>query len=123
MEVTDPDLSPDDGATPGAATEEALGELHAAVANALTSVIRDGMPMLDKEGEEVRVPASAAHIGAAIAFLKNNNITASPSRNKDLAALKSTLAGKRKRKELNPRALDEAQETFERMQGSNGLMQ
>lgn len=107
-----------------AATEEALGELHKAVAVTLTDVIANGIPVHNKDGEEVdRAPASAAHIGAAIAFLKNNNITASPTRNKDLAALKQTLANQRKKKALPPAALEEATAVFEAMQGQNGMMQ
>jgi hypothetical protein len=108
-EQIEPDLSPEHA--PGAATEEAMGELHGTVARVLTSHLSD-------PGE---AGLSAAMVGAAITFLKNNNITASPSKNKDLAALKATLGSKRQRKELKPRDLQQAAEEFERMQGANGM--
>jgi hypothetical protein len=119
-EHDDPDLTLP---TAGTATEEELGTLHGTIARTLTDVCAGGAVVLDAEGEPVRVTAPAAYIGAAIAFLKNNNITASPTKNKDLAALKDTLAKKRQRKELTGRTLKEAGDEFERMQGSNGLMQ
>ena len=122
QEVDEPDLTPVSPA--GAATEEDLGGLHAGVCRALTEVVTEGVPIVDKDGEVVgKAPAPAAYLGAAIAFLKNNNITASPSKNKDLAALKEALGKKRQRKELKPRDLQAAADEFERMQGSNGLMQ
>lgn len=120
-EATDPDLTPEGIAS--AASEEQLGNLHAVVAQALTTVIAEGQPIVDKEGNVIKVPASAAHIGAAIAFLKNNNITASPTKNKDLAALRQTLNKKRARRELSKPDLDEAAAAFAAMQGQNGMMQ
>lgn len=92
------------------ASESALGELHAAVAGALTNVIQ----ATDKEtGVSL---CTAAHLGAAIAFLKNNNITADPDTNKGLTALrdaiqrkrldaKSSMAGKQRAAEDLERAL------------------
>lgn len=53
-----------------AATDKALGELHAAVARALVRAI-DGYT--DADGN--RINPTAAELGAAITFLKNNNIT------------------------------------------------
>lgn len=121
MEIEDPDLTA--SAIPGAATEEDLGELHGAIARTLTTVCSEGAVVLDKEGNAMRVTAPAVYIGAAIAFLKNNNITASPSKNKDLAALKDTLGKRRQRKEITRKGLDEATAEFEAMQGKTGLMQ
>lgn len=70
------------------ASESALGELHAAVANALIGVI--------DAKDEAGVPlCTAAHLGAAIAFLKNNNITADPDTNKGLTDLRDALQRKR----------------------------
>lgn len=70
------------------ASEGVLGELHAAVAAALVNVIEaedaNGIPI-----------CTAAHLGAAITFLKNNNITADPDTNAGLAALRETLKNKR----------------------------
>lgn len=105
-EQTDPDLT--SRVATGAATEEVMGTLHGTVARVLTAAI---------SSEDV----NAALLGAAITFLKNNNITASPSNNKDLAALKTELGKKRQRKELTSRSLKEAADTFEQMQGANGM--
>lgn len=68
-----------------AADENALGELHSAVANVLTKAL-EGTTLpgaVDPESgekleEDIFHPPSAAHITAAIQFLKNNNITARP---------------------------------------------
>lgn len=120
IEQTEPDL---DRPANGAASEEALGVLHAAVANTLTDVIANGQVVTDKEGEAMRISPNPAYVGAAIAFLKNNNITASPSKNKDLAALRDTLASKRKRGDLKKPALEEAAAAFDAMQGHNGMFQ
>lgn len=66
-----------------AASEDALGELHATVAKVLTSAI---------QGDEV----TAATLSVAVAFLKNNNITADASHNAELAELTAALAARRK---------------------------
>lgn len=65
------------------ASETALGQLHAAVANVLT---------MQLASEDV----SAATISAAITFLKNNNITADAEGNAELSTLAARLAEKRK---------------------------
>lgn len=70
------------------ATEAQLAELHAAVAGALTAVVKEEAP-------------SAAHIMAAISFLKNNNITADAETNSDLKALGEALKEKRARNKMN----------------------
>jgi hypothetical protein len=63
-----------------AASDKDLGTLHSVVAR----VLKDQL-----EGEP-----TAAVLGAAITFLKNNNITAT-SENEELSALKDELAKKR----------------------------
>lgn len=71
------------------ASEAALGDLHAAVAVALKNAI-------DATGDDGKpIVASAAHLAAAITFLKNNSITADPATNGALDDLKKTLADKR----------------------------
>lgn len=60
-----------------AASDAILKELHEAVAQELLAIVRNGVPVYDKEGEEVGTrKATAAELGAAISFLKNNSITA-----------------------------------------------
>ncbi len=66
-----------------AASDKALGELHSTVATVLTAAISADEP-------------SAAMIAAAITFLKNNNITASPTDNAELAELNKKLAERRR---------------------------
>lgn len=66
------------------ATEDKLGILHGIVAEYLTLKLASGK-------------ATAAEVGAAITYLKNNSITADPATNAALANLKGTLAN-RKRK-------------------------
>lgn len=100
------------------ATEAALAELHGAVAVALTGAVA-GTVM---EGGHV-APASAAHIMAAITFLKNNNITADAASNADLAALAATLSKTRQsaKGRMSKTTLDEVAERLDRELG--GLMQ
>lgn len=76
-----------------AASDDALQGLHAAVATALTGAIAGAT---DEEGNSI--PPSAAHLAAAITFLKNNNITADANTNKGLTELKDALAARRKKK-------------------------
>jgi hypothetical protein len=92
-----------------AASDLQLGELHGLVARSLTARL---------EGGEF----TAAELGAAISFLKNNNITADASDNAELKELSATLAARR-RKKLPQAALDEASRVFEELQGQNGLIQ
>ena len=101
------------------ASETALGELHGAVAVALTEIVQG---IRDENGR--LIPAGAAHIAAAIAFLKNNNITADASSNAELDELTRTLKERRARGKgrLN---LTEAVEQLERDLGgqADGLLQ
>ncbi|WP_425486139.1 hypothetical protein [Achromobacter deleyi] len=82
------------------ATVEALSELHGVVARELTRRIN---------ADE----ASAADIGAAIKFLKDNNITASVEDNDQMRSLKDKLAereAKRGKLKLVPQAPPELTE-------------
>lgn len=92
-----------------AASESKLGALHEAVADALTEQVK-GYEEETEEGTKLVRP-SPALLGAAIAFLKNNNITADAEDNAALRDLSQALQAKRKRK-LPQAALDEAAETF-----------
>lgn len=69
-----------------AATEDALGELHAALAEVLTNLVR---------GEAV----SASHLAVAAKFLKDNNITCDPGTSDALDGLRAALE---KRKGVKP---------------------
>lgn len=95
-----------------AASDKDLGELHSAVAVALKNVITNGVPT-----ENGTAPAPPAYLGAAIAFLKNNNITADLTKNEDLQDLQNALNKRRSR--LTPEALQDAAREFA---ASNGDM-
>lgn len=59
------------------ATADLMDMLHALTAEKLASIIRDGVPVYDREGNETgAMPAPASYIAAAIKFLKDNDITA-----------------------------------------------
>jgi hypothetical protein len=99
----------DDGVGPiaipeGAATESALGSLHGIVAEYLKLKLASGK-------------ATAAEVGAAITFLKNNSITADPTKNKELAELAQTLANRKRRGGLTPAEARNATDSFDRMMG------
>lgn len=69
------------------ASVDALADLHGAIASELTRRI--------KENE-----ASAADIGAAIKFLKDNSITADVENNEQLQSLRDKLEEKARRRRL-----------------------
>lgn len=83
----------------GKATDDDLAELHSAVARSLTDAVR-GAEILHDDGRIEKQPASAAHLAAAITFLKNNNITSDPATNQDLADLNRALTEKRRKSKL-----------------------
>jgi hypothetical protein len=95
-----------------AATEDALGELHATVARVLTSAIAT-------QGEEV----TAATLSVAVTFLKNNNITADPSSNAELAELTAALAARRKDGKGKLKEMQMAEEQFHRSVDMPGSLQ
>lgn len=99
-----------------AADNDTLQGLHAAVAKALADAIS---PTTNEEG--MVLPASAAHLSVAIAFLKNNNITASANTNKELADLSEALAARRRKKEVPKLALVEAEEALAKSLGYGGM--
>lgn len=97
-----------------AASEKKLGDLHEAVADALTEQVKGYTHTeLNREGDEVEieVKASPALLSAAIAFLKNNNITADVEDNAAMRQLSEALAARRKKK-IPQVQLDAAAEEF-----------
>lgn len=110
------------------ASDADLGDLHALVALVLGSKLK--APLYDGEGNAIpgteHCGATAAEISVAVAFLKNNNITADPETNKGLDDLRKKLqenraAGKRT---LTKKTIDEAAAQFERDLGDlSGMMQ
>lgn len=98
------------------ASEQELAALHGAVARKLAEIIRG------PEDPEA-APAPAAYFAAALAMLKQNNITADASKNEELDDLSRALQEKRKQNKgkLSDRNLDEARAQLERDLG--GFMQ
>lgn len=58
------------------ATSDLMDQLHQLTAATLADLIKNGVKTVNKDGEEVTVPVSAAYIAAAIKFLKDNDVTA-----------------------------------------------
>ena len=80
------------------ASETILKELHAELATQLLDIVRNGVPMFDKEGTEVGTrKATAAELAVAVAFLKANDITANLDDNDATKALREALEARRKR--------------------------
>lgn len=75
------------------ATDALMDTLHQMTAETLTKIIKEGVTVLDKEGNQVQMPAPAAYIAAAIKFLKDNDITADAAagRTKPLADAVSNI--------------------------------
>jgi hypothetical protein len=81
-----------------AASDKDLGELHGLVARSLKARLESG-------------EFTAAELGAAISFLKNNSVTADATNNAELRNLSDQLSARR-RKKLSQSTLDEAAEAF-----------
>jgi hypothetical protein len=77
------------------ASESQLNALHGALAEALTPIIRDGVVVGGEGDNVVKITAPASYFAAAIALLKNNNITADPEQNEALRTLRDRLAKER----------------------------
>lgn len=99
-----------------AASDKQLGHLHLVVAKALTEQV-EGYEEEVSDGVTKTVRPSPAVLSAAIAFLKNNNITADATDNAALRELGEALQARRKKK-LPQADLDAAAERFAESQGT-----
>ena len=97
-----------------AASDKTLGALHEAVATALSEQVKGYEEQTDEGTKLVR--PSPALLGAAIAFLKNNNITADVEDNSALRELGKALKARRNRK-LPQAELDAAADHFAQVNG------
>ena len=93
-----------------AASDKKLGTLHELVADAFTEQVR-GYEEETEDGKVKLIRPSPALLGAASAFLKNNNITADAEDNAALRDLGLALSARRKKK-IPQEALDAAAEQF-----------
>ena len=81
------------------ASENILKELHAQLAQELLDIVRNGVPVFDKEGNESGTrKATAAELSVAVAFLKNNEITADLNDSDATRELREALEARRKKK-------------------------
>lgn len=96
--------------TKGRATEGALGDLHGVVAAFLTLKIQTGK-------------ATAAELGAAIAFLKNNSITASPEQNTALSNLSQVLQERKAKGKVSAASMKDAEDSFAALMGGTPGLQ
>jgi hypothetical protein len=101
------------------ASEQELAELHGALARGLKDIITDGAEVMTKEGV-AKVTAPAAYFGAAVALLKNNNITADPATDAGLQALTAALQKKRtdRKASMNTGFTEAAEEFANKLDGS-----
>lgn len=80
------------------ASDTLLKELHAELARQLLDVVKNGVPVFDKEGDEVGTrKATAAELAVAVTFLKNNDITADLNDSDATKELRDALEARRKR--------------------------
>ena len=80
------------------ASDTLLKELHAELARQLLDVVKNGVPVFDKEGDEVGTrKATAAELAVAVTFLKNNDITADLNDSDATKELREALEARRKR--------------------------
>lgn len=92
-----------------AATTEALQELHSVVAKSLRTRIEQDM--------EDDLPTDAATLGAAIKFLKDNNISADPAEASDLTELRNKLKEQAERRKAVGNVIEFAQGDLKQAQG------
>ena len=102
------------------ATEQELAALHGALARGLTDIVSNGAEVATKEGA-VRVTAPAAYFGAAVALLKNNNITADPTTDAGLKGLAEALQAKRNARKKGMVAFEDAAVAFGESLGQDGF--
>ena len=81
-----------------AASDTLLKELHAELAAQLLDIVRNGVPVFNKEGDEVGTrKATAAELAVAVAFLKANDITADLNDSDATKELRDALEARRKK--------------------------
>lgn len=92
------------------ATTEALQELHGVVAKSLKQRIDQDM--------EDNIPTDAATLGAAIKFLKDNNISADPADKDSLESIRTSMVeASKKRKERAANVLEFAKNDLKQAGG------
>ena len=92
----------------GKSSEEALGQLHGAIARVLTNVVEQQEEEVSYDAEGEAVPTgnmmytvSPAMMATAVKFLKDNSITCDIEQDNNMGNLKEALAKKQKHSRLN----------------------
>lgn len=89
-----------------AADEKLLGELHNLVATQLIEMVKGtDLGKNEETGENIVMPPSAAVIAAAAAFLKQNNITCTPSKDNALGELSEAMKAREEKRKARRAAL------------------
>lgn len=73
-------------------TDKDLGGLFDDTVDTLKKIVTEGESVVTKDGQIVKVPPSAAMLGVVRQFLKDNNITAEPTKHDGLKGLGASLA-------------------------------
>jgi hypothetical protein len=104
-----------------AASDDELSRLHKVVAEKLTTILSDGVTVQSGEGT-AQITAGAAYFAATIAFLKNNNVTASKD-NEALKGLKDQLAARRAKAkgQITHNSIADAEKQLEKELGDMGM--
>lgn len=81
------------------APEAVLKQLHAQLAKELLDIVSNGVPIFDKEGNELGTrKATAAELAVAVTFLKANDITANLDDSDATKALREALEARRSKR-------------------------
>jgi hypothetical protein len=73
------------------ASQAALDQLLSLLANALATIIKDGVKVMGKDGEELQLTAPASFFKEAREFLKDNGVEALPEAHKGIQTLAAVL--------------------------------
>lgn len=80
------------------ASDATLKALHSVLAEQLLDMLKNGVPVFDKEGSESGTrKATAAELAVVVTFLKNNDITANLDDSDATKELRDALEARRKR--------------------------
>lgn len=75
----------------GTASKEVMERLHAALATEFENMLKEGVKVVDKDGNVLSVPAPAATLNVIRQFLKDNGIEANAAPGTPLGNIASNL--------------------------------
>lgn len=74
-----------------AASKKVIEDLHEALANAFTKIVKEGVQVTDKEGNLVTLTTPASYLNVARQFVKDNDVQAAPLPGTPLGNLVNSL--------------------------------